>query len=92
MNEFKLNKTATFLAQVPLFRNLDKRQLQSLARSMTPRRFAAGDKMVRQGRGGISLFVVVSGKRRSGSHSGRRHAVVVNTFGPARTISGSWPC
>jgi CRP/FNR family cyclic AMP-dependent transcriptional regulator len=80
--ELKVQKTATFLAQVPLFRNLGKRQLQSLARSMTPRHFAAGDEIVSQGRGGISLFVIVSGKAEAvhGRADGTR--VVVNTFGP----------
>jgi len=82
MNQFKSNKTATFLAQVPLFRNLDKRQLQSLARSMTPRRYTAGEELVRQGKGGIALYVVVSGKAEAVHSRADGTTVVVNTFGP----------
>ena len=82
MSEFKFKKTAMFLAQVPLFRNLDKDQLQSLARSLTPRRYAAGTEIVRQGKGGISLFVVVSGKAEAVHTRADGTKVVVNTFGP----------
>jgi len=82
MSEFKLKKTATFLAQVPLFRNLDKGQLQSLARSMPPRRYAAGQEVVRQGEGGIGLYVVVSGKAEAVHTRADGTTVVVNTFGP----------
>lgn len=82
MSEFKFKKTVTFLSQVPLFRNLDKRQLQSLARSMTPRRYAAGEELLRQGKGGIGLFVVVSGKAEAVHTRIDGTRVVVNTFGP----------
>jgi CRP/FNR family cyclic AMP-dependent transcriptional regulator len=82
MGEIKFKKTVAFLAQVPLFRNLDKRQLQSLARSVTPRRYAAGEELVRQGKGGISLFVVVSGKAEAVHTRADGTRVVVNTFGP----------
>jgi CRP/FNR family cyclic AMP-dependent transcriptional regulator len=82
MAEIKFKKTATFLAQVPLFRKLDKRQLQSLARSMTPRHYAAGEELLTQGKGGISLFVVVSGKAEAVYTRADGTKVVVNTFGP----------
>ena len=82
MFELKLKKTATFLAQVPLFRNLDKRQVQSLARSMPPRHYAAGQEVVRQGEGGIGLYVVVSGKAEAVHTRADGTTVVVNTFGP----------
>jgi hypothetical protein len=82
VSEIKFKKAVAFLAQVPLFRNLDKRQLQSLARSMTPRRYAAGEELVRQGKGGISLFVVVSGKVEAVHTRADGTRVVVNSFGP----------
>ena len=78
----QLRKTAAFLARVPLFQDLKKSQLQSLTRSLTPRHYEPGEAIVRQGRSGIGLFIVVSGKaeavrtRRDGTR------VVVNTFGP----------
>jgi CRP/FNR family cyclic AMP-dependent transcriptional regulator len=77
-----LRKTVTFLGQVPLFWNLNKSQLQSLARSMTPRRYAAREELVCQGKGGICLFVVVSGKAEAVHTRPDGTRVVVNTFGP----------
>ena len=82
MSRLALRKTVTFLGQVPLFRNLSKGQLQSLARSMARRRFAAGEEMVRQGKGGVALFVVVSGKAEAVHTRVDGTQVVVNTFGP----------
>ena len=83
MSEIKLKKTVAFLTQVPLFRNLGKRQLQSLARSMTPRRFAAGETVLRQGKGGIGLYVVLSGRTEAVHTRADGTRVVVNVFGPA---------
>jgi CRP/FNR family cyclic AMP-dependent transcriptional regulator len=77
-----LKRTATFLAQVPLFRNLNKGQLQSLAKSVAPRHYAAGEELVTQGKGGIGLFVVVSGKAEAVHTRLDGTRVVVNTFGP----------
>jgi CRP/FNR family transcriptional regulator len=78
----ELTRTVTFLTQVPLFRYLDKRQLRGMARAMTPRRYAAGEVILRQGRGGIGLFVVVSGKAEAVHALADGTQVVVNTFGP----------
>jgi CRP/FNR family cyclic AMP-dependent transcriptional regulator len=83
MSEIKLKKTVSFLAQVPLFRNLDKRQLHSLAQSMTPRRYAAGETVLRQGKGGIGLYVVLSGRTEAVHTRADGTRVVVNAFGPA---------
>jgi CRP/FNR family transcriptional regulator len=82
MSKSSLTKTAAFLAQVPLFQNLDKRQLRGLAKSMTPRRYAAGTELVRQGRGGIAFYVVLSGKAEAVHSRADGTRVVVNTFGP----------
>ncbi|MBN1935034.1 MAG: cyclic nucleotide-binding domain-containing protein [Anaerolineae bacterium] len=76
----RLRKTVAFLARVPLFQDLKKRQLRSLARWAIPRHYASGEAIVRQGKSGIGLFIVVSGKaeavrtRRDGTR------VVVNAF------------
>ena len=82
MSELELKKTASFLASVPLFRSLNKAQIQSLARTMTPRHYAAGEELVRQGQGGIGLFVVVSGRAEAVHTRLDGTRVVVNTFGP----------
>jgi CRP-like cAMP-binding protein len=75
--------TAEFLARVPLFHNLNKRQLQGLARSVTHRQYAAGDEIVTQGKGGIGLFVIASGKAEAVHVRTDGSKAVVNTFGPA---------
>jgi CRP-like cAMP-binding protein len=75
-------ETADFLAKVPLFQGLNKKQLQGLARSLVTREYAAGDEIVTQGEGGIGLFIVVSGKAEAVHTRADGSRVVVNTFGP----------
>jgi CRP/FNR family transcriptional regulator len=53
---------ARILARVPLFLDLDRRELQRLAVACRRREYAAGDVLVRQGEPGVGLFVVVSGR------------------------------
>lgn len=71
-----------FLANVPLFRGLRERQLQTLNQRFVSRSYDVGDEIVTQGRGGAGLFILLSGAadavrvRRDGSKA------VVNTFGP----------
>jgi CRP/FNR family cyclic AMP-dependent transcriptional regulator len=77
-----LEKTVEFLAKVPLFANLNGRQLHSLARSVVEREYAAGEAIVTQGRGGIGLFIVVSGKAEAVRTRLDGTRTVVNTFGP----------
>jgi CRP/FNR family transcriptional regulator len=73
---------AAFLTKVPLFRNLNNGQLQGLAKTMTPRHYMPGEELVRQGEGGIGLFVVVSGKVEAVHTRQDGTRVIVNTFGP----------
>ena len=75
--------TAEFLARVPLFQNLNRRQLEALARSVTPRNYAAGDEIVTQGKGGIGLFILASGRAEAVHVRADGSKAVVNTFGPA---------
>src|SRR3954454_15584914 len=49
------------LKQVPLFRGLDERQLDTIARTMRDRRVRAGDAVVTEGQGGVGFFIVESG-------------------------------
>jgi CRP-like cAMP-binding protein len=76
-----VKQVAEFLAKVPLFRGLRKRQLESLAKTMVTHDYEAGQDIVTQGESGVGLFVVVSGQaevvhiRTDGSKA------VVNTFG-----------
>ena len=49
------------LKKVPLFTDLDARELEQIAASMRERRFSAGDTVTQEGSGGAGFFVVESG-------------------------------
>ena len=49
------------LKQVPLFSDLDDRDLKQVARSMKERTFSAGDTVTEEGKGGIGFFVIADG-------------------------------
>lgn len=50
------------LKKVPLFAELDDRELQQIASSMRERRYSAGDTVTQEGRGGAGFFVVEEGE------------------------------
>jgi CRP/FNR family transcriptional regulator, cyclic AMP receptor protein len=50
------------LKRVPLFSELDNRELQQIATSMRERRFKAGDVVTQEGSGGVGFFVVEEGE------------------------------
>jgi len=49
------------LARVPLFSDLDPRELEQIAGSMKQRTFAAGETVAAEGEQGIGFFVIESG-------------------------------
>jgi CRP-like cAMP-binding protein len=77
-----LDASADFLARVPLFRGLKQRQIVNLARSMVSRQYAAGDTMVTQGKEGIGLFVLVSGRAEVVRETADGSTATLNVFGP----------
>ena len=54
--------SAEMLKHVPLFADLDTRELEQIAATMRERRFAAGDTVTQEGAGGAGFFVVESGE------------------------------
>jgi CRP-like cAMP-binding protein len=50
------------LKSVPLFADLDDRELKHIADTMTERRFRAGETMVKEGAQGVGFFVVAEGE------------------------------
>jgi CRP/FNR family cyclic AMP-dependent transcriptional regulator len=50
------------LQRVPLFADLDRRELQALASSFKERRFSPGDTVAAEGAGGIGFFVINEGQ------------------------------
>ena len=77
-----LDANVDFLARVPLFQGLKRRQIDNLASSMVSRRFAAGETIVTQGKEGIGLFVLVSGQAEVVRTGLDGSTVILNTFGP----------
>ncbi len=52
------------LQRVPLFSDLNKRELQDVARLFKERRFASGETVIKEGSGGAAFFVIESGEAR----------------------------
>jgi CRP-like cAMP-binding protein len=62
MNRAMAKPTPALLRRVPLFAELEERDLESLAEEFNERRFAAGEAMALEGEGGLVFFVVDSGE------------------------------
>ncbi len=80
---FDKKQTADFLAKVPLFKGLKKRQRENLAKRFVERDYPAERAIVTQGKGGEGLFIIVSGHTDVMRQRGDGEAVQVNDFGPA---------
>lgn len=50
------------LKKVPLFQNLDKKNLELVSKLVTPRHFNAGDVILQQGEDGIGFYLISAGK------------------------------
>jgi CRP-like cAMP-binding protein len=57
-----VKEIAAFLAKVPLFKELNGRQLESLAQTMVSHDYQTGQDIVTQGESGVGLFVIASGE------------------------------
>jgi CRP-like cAMP-binding protein len=75
-----MEETVGFLARVPLFNNLKKRQLERLARHFVPRDYSAGVAIVAQDKGGEGFFIILSGKAEAIRERADGTKTVVNTF------------
>jgi len=60
------------LQRVPLFTDLNKRELQQIARLFKARRFAEGQTVVQEGSGGAAFFVIESGEAEVFIHGKKR--------------------
>jgi len=49
------------LQRVPLFSDLDRKELERIAASMKERTFSAGDTVTAEGSSGVGFFVIESG-------------------------------
>jgi CRP/FNR family cyclic AMP-dependent transcriptional regulator len=71
-----------FLVKVPLFKGLQNRQLERLAKSFVQRQYGVGEAIVTQGEGGEGIFIIVSGAAEAIRERADGTKAVVNTFGP----------
>jgi CRP-like cAMP-binding protein len=69
--------TADTLKKVPLFADLDRRELESVAQTMRERTFKAGQVVTQEGAGGAGFFVVEEGEADVSVHGEPR-----GTIGP----------
>ena len=74
------NEIAEFLSKVPLFKTLRKRQLEGLARVIVVQEYEAGQEIVTQGKSGVGLFVVASGRAEAVHVRADGTKAVVNVF------------
>ena len=52
------------LRRVPLFADLERKELEEIARSLRERTFAAGETVLTEGHAGIGFFVIAGGEAR----------------------------
>jgi CRP/FNR family transcriptional regulator, cyclic AMP receptor protein len=65
-------ETVDMLKQVPLFSDLDNRELDSIAQSMKRRQFSAGQEIAREGETGVGFFVIQDGNAKVTVHGEER--------------------
>jgi len=56
------DSAAHALKQVPIFSDLSDQELDDVAKLFKPRKFAAGETIVREGLGGAALFIIAKGQ------------------------------
>jgi CRP-like cAMP-binding protein len=61
-NSAVVRGTPQVLKNVPLFAELDERELEQISATMRERRFSAGDTVTQEGAGGAGFFVVEQGE------------------------------
>jgi CRP-like cAMP-binding protein len=75
-------ETSAFLANVPLFRGLKKRQLQRLSKQFVSRDYDEGQAIVTQDKGGEGFFIITAGSAEAIREQTDGTKTQVNTFGP----------
>lgn len=69
------------LQRIKLFRGVQLKELETIARSFKERDFSAGDVIAQEGKGGIGFFVIESGTAKA-SHGDE----VIATLGPGSSF------
>jgi CRP/FNR family transcriptional regulator, cyclic AMP receptor protein len=75
------------LKQVPLFAGLNKKELQTLAKSCQERTYKAGTTIIKQGDTGVGLYIITQGHARvTQEQNPDRAEVVLNNVGPGEVL------
>ena len=77
----KIDEIVIFLENVPLFYGLKTRQLKQLANRFVPRTYLPGNVIIKQGKGGEGLFIIVSGQAEAIIEKADDTKAVINQFG-----------
>jgi CRP-like cAMP-binding protein len=78
------------LRRVPLFADLERRELEQVAGSLRERRFSAGETVLTEGRAGVGFFVIVEGTAKVTVRGEERTALGPGDyFGEIALIAGS---
>jgi len=72
----------TVLQRTPLFRRLNRRQIEQVGKRFVERTYASGDKIVTQGRGGEGFFVIIEGCAEAIREQADGTQVVLNPLNP----------
>jgi CRP-like cAMP-binding protein len=67
-----MSDRAELLKQIPLFSDLEKRELEDIANSMKDRTFQAGQTVTDEGTGGVGFFVIEQGEATVSVHGESR--------------------
>jgi CRP/FNR family transcriptional regulator, cyclic AMP receptor protein len=70
------------LADVPLFQGLSRRELARIGATCLARDYAAGAVLVREGEGGVGLYIIVSGSARVTQHGDDGNERMIALLGP----------
>ena len=65
-------ETTQLLKEVPLFSDLNNRELEQVAQSMKRRQFSAGQEIAREGESGVGFFVIEDGNAKVSVHGDER--------------------
>jgi CRP/FNR family cyclic AMP-dependent transcriptional regulator len=81
-NKSEINKKSAFLAKVPLFFLMKKRDLRRLVKGLQDQMFEKGQVIIKEGDRDNRLFIIISGRVAVVKDSGTRHEKRLATLGP----------
>ena len=78
------------LRRVPLFSNLEPKELEQIERTMSPRTFRSGETIATEGQGGVGFFVIEDGEATVTVHGQERGRLGPGDyFGEIALIAGT---